>query len=76
MNCHGENGDGKGFLFTSGKYPYPPASLINEKVKNVPDGEIFHVITVGWGIMGAHGPLIQPDDRWKIVLYIRNSLQK
>jgi hypothetical protein len=74
--CHGEKGDGKGFLFTSGKYPYPPASLINDKVKAIPDGEIYHVITVGFGIMGAYGSQIRPDDRWKTILYIRRELEK
>lgn len=76
MVCHGETGDGKGFLFTSGKYPFPPASLINEKMKAAPDGEIFHVITVGFGIMGAYGTQIRPDDRWKTIMYIRRELEK
>lgn len=74
INCHGVNGDGQGNLFTSKKYPYPPANLLSDKVRNNPDGEIYHVITVGWGVMGAHGSLIRPDDRWKIVLYIENVL--
>lgn len=74
--CHGEAGDGKGFLFTSGKYPYPPASLINDKMKAAPDGEFYHVITVGFGIMGAYGSQIRPDDRWKTIMYIRRELEK
>jgi hypothetical protein len=75
LMCHGENGDGKGFLHTSGKYIYPPASLISKKMVDKPDGEIYHSITVGYGIMGAHGSLILPEDRWHIVLYIRDRLQ-
>lgn len=74
--CHGDLGDGKGHLFTSGKFPYPPASLISDKSKALPDGEIYHVITVGFGIMGAYGTQIRPDDRWKTILYIRKQLQK
>lgn len=73
--CHGETGDGKGFLFTSGKYPFPPATLLSEKVVNIPDGEIYHSITVGYGIMGPHGAMINQDDRWKIISYIRKELQ-
>jgi len=76
MDCHGDKGDGKGFLFTSKKFPYPPGNLLSDKIRNAPDGEIFHVITVGWGIMGEHGSMLKPDDRWKAVLYIRNVLQK
>ncbi|NJK96366.1 MAG: cytochrome c [Bacteroidales bacterium] len=74
--CHGETGDGKGFLFTSGKYPFPPASLINDKMRNAPDGEFYHVITVGFGIMSDYGSQIRPDDRWKTIMYIRQELEK
>ena len=73
--CHGPQGDGKGSLFTSGKYTYPPASLISEKMSAAPDGDIYHVITVGHGIMAEHGSMIRPDDRWKISLYVKNVLQ-
>jgi mono/diheme cytochrome c family protein len=76
MSCHGPEGDGQGYLFTSKRYPYPPASLVNEKVKNLRDGEIYHSITVGYGVMGAHGGMIRPEDRWKIILYIRENLQE
>jgi len=44
-------------------------------MKAVPDGEIYHVITSGYGVMGAHGSQIIPDDRWKIVLYVKDILQ-
>lgn len=76
IQCHGEQGDGQGHLYTSGLYTYPPASLINDKMKNAPDGDIYHVITVGFGIMGAHGSIVRPDDRWKIINYIREVLQQ
>lgn len=76
VNCHGEKGDGQGYLFTSKRFPYPPANLINEKVKGIPDGEIYHVITVGYGVMGAHGSMMSQEDRWNIINYIREELQK
>lgn len=76
LHCHGEKGDGKGSLHTSGKYIYPPANLINNKMEEKPDGEIYHSVTVGYGLMGAHGSQILPDDRWKLIMYIRNELQK
>jgi mono/diheme cytochrome c family protein len=71
--CHGEKGDGKGYLFTSKRFPAQPTSLISDQVKTKPDGEIFHVITVGSlsGLMGAHGSQISPENRWKIVHYVR-----
>jgi hypothetical protein len=76
ISCHGETGDGQGYLFTSKRYPYPPASLISDKVKALTDGEIYHSVTVGYGIMGAYGPLIRQEDRWKIILHLRENLQK
>ena len=76
MQCHGEKGDGQGNLFTSKKYPYPPASLLSEKMMANPEADIYHVITVGHGVMGEHGSMIKPDDRWKIAMYIKEELQK
>jgi hypothetical protein len=76
MNCHGEKGDGQGFLYSSKKYAFPPANLTLEKTVNRPDGEIYHIINVGINIMGAHASQISQEDRWRIVMYIRNDLQK
>jgi mono/diheme cytochrome c family protein len=71
QQCHGEKGDGKGFLFTEKYFPYPPANLIREAMWTVPDGEIFHVISVGYNLMGAHASMIEQEDRWKVVRYVR-----
>lgn len=76
MQCHGSQGKGEGYLYTSKKYMVKPKSLVTEAWENRPGGEIYHVITVGQGVMGAHGPQIEPDDRWKIVHYIQEELQK
>lgn len=75
INCHGDKGDGQGYLYTSKRYPYPPASLVNDKVRALNDGEIYHAITVGYGVMGAHGAMIPQDGRWKIIAFIREELQ-
>jgi len=76
--CHGKTGKGDGHLATlkkNGKKLYSgvPADLTAGYIQAKPDGEIFHVITMGSAIMGAHGSQIKPDDRWKIVLYIKNN---
>lgn len=76
QNCHGIAGKGDGHLFTSGKFTMQPASLISERMLIAPIGEVYHVITAGFNTMGAHGPQIRPDDRWKIALYVKNTLQK
>lgn len=74
--CHGEKGDGQGQLYVRKKYTYPPANLLSEKMLANPEADIYHVITVGYGIMAAHGSMISPDDRWMISMYIKNELQK
>ncbi len=73
--CHGIKGDGEGHLFTSGLYTLKPRDLTDSIVVNLKDGEIYHTITWGLGFMGAHGSQVRPDDRWKVVLHVR-QLQK
>ena len=75
MQCHGEKGNGQGRLYVSKKYTYPPASLLSDKMMANPEADIYHVITVGFGIMGEHGSMIKPDDRWKIAMYVKEVLQ-
>jgi mono/diheme cytochrome c family protein len=75
-HCHGEKGNGDGFLYTSGKYVAKPASLLSEKMKSSNEADIYHVITVGYQLMGPHGHMIRPDERWMIAIYVKNELQK
>jgi hypothetical protein len=44
---------------------------MSEAAVKLRDGEIYHSVTLGFGSMGAHGSQIIPDDRWKLVLYLR-----
>ena len=74
-HCHGPKGDGQGVLYTSKRFPLPPGNLTLEKTVNRPDGEIFHIVTVGYGIMSAHGSQIPANDRWKIIHYVREVIQ-
>lgn len=71
VGCHGIAGNGDGRLYTSGLYPMKPLSLSGISAVKLKDGEIFHTITLGLRSMGAHGSQIRPEDRWKLVLYIR-----
>lgn len=75
IGCHGELGNGEGHLYTSGRFVIKPASLLSEKMMAAPDADIYHVISAGFNVMGAHGHMIRPEDRWKIALYVKNELQ-
>jgi mono/diheme cytochrome c family protein len=76
VGCHGDKGAGDGPLFTSGLYPLKPRNLTGSPADNLKDGEIFHSITLGFGSMGAHGSQIRSEDRWKVVLHIRELQMK
>jgi mono/diheme cytochrome c family protein len=73
VTCHGNQGKGDGHLYTSKLFPAKPTSLVESYVQNKADGEIYYVISKGSisGLMGPHGNMISPDDRWKIVHYLR-----
>jgi hypothetical protein len=40
-------------------------------MRDLTDGKIYHTITYGINLMGAHASQINPEDRWKIVMYVR-----
>jgi hypothetical protein len=66
--CHGPFGEGDGSVVP--KFPRPP-SLQSDKVKQWPDGRIYHVIMAGQNLMPSYASQVDPDDRWKIIHYIR-----
>ena len=70
-HCHGTGGLGDGPV--TARFPRPP-SLLADHAKGLPDGQLFHIITHGQGLMPAHGSQVAPEDRWKIVHHLR-SLQ-
>lgn len=71
--CHGGFGTGNGV--TTGYGMTPPANYHSDRLRQVPDGYIYRVITEGKGLMGAYGPSIKPADRWAAVAYVR-ALQR
>jgi mono/diheme cytochrome c family protein len=66
--CHGRGALGDGPVVPP--FPTPP-SLLAERARRMPDGRLYHVITRGQGLMPAHGAQVRPDDRWKVVHYLR-----
>ncbi len=66
--CHGSKGDGDGPII--GRFPNPP-SLMAAHAKGLADGQIFHVITRGQGIMPSYAVQALANDRWHVILYLR-----
>ncbi len=73
--CHGAEGLGKG---TASPYwaGAPIANLHDQRLVEMPDGQIYHTIVHGKGAapnwtMFPYGDKITIEDRWAIVAYIR-----
>jgi cytochrome c5 len=67
--CHGIQGDGLGMVAMRGM-KHPP-SYHQERLRNVPNGYLYDVITNGFGAMYGYSAQIPPRDRWAIVAYLR-----
>lgn len=73
--CHGDSANGKGVVAQE-RYGYPTiASLLQARIIDLPDGDIFNTITNGKNTMGPYGSKIRVEDRWKVVMYVR-ALQR
>ena len=72
IHCHGETGKGDGKV---GNILKGIPKYNKSRTKNLSEGHIFHIITYGYGRMGAHASQISIQERWKIVQYVQ-SLQK
>lgn len=68
-NCHGRSGDGNGMIVQRG-YRQPP-TYHSERLRGVPIGHFFDVMTNGFGVMPAYAIQVNPQDRWAIAAYIR-----
>ena len=71
--CHDRAGTGKG-LVTSSKLnpPFPPPpSFHDERIRIMPDGEIFNTISNGIRTMPSYRHQIPAADRWAIAAYLR-----
>jgi mono/diheme cytochrome c family protein len=67
--CHGRTGEGGGPVVLRG-YRRPP-SLHEPRLQSAPVGYFFDVITNGFGAMPDYSFPVSPEDRWKIIAYIR-----
>lgn len=71
QHCHGESGKGDGPIIKAEKFPNPPP-YDGPRVKALSDGKMFHSITYGINVMGAHGSQLSPAERWKIIHFIKS----
>ena len=67
--CHGLQGDGNGMVAMRGMKR--PPSYHQERLRLVPNGYVYDVITNGFGQMLGYSAQIPLRDRWAIIAYIR-----
>ncbi|MCB9285427.1 MAG: cytochrome c [Lewinellaceae bacterium] len=81
--CHGDKGDGAGYLVrdpnpatgdAGGKYPAAPANFMLDAFIDSSNGRYYHAIMYGRNMMGSYADKLSFEERWEVIHYIR-SLQ-
>ena len=67
--CHGLQGDGNGMVAMRGM-KHPP-SYHQPRLRQVPNGYLFDVISNGFGQMLGYSAQISRRDSWAIIAYVR-----
>ena len=67
--CHGRTGNGDGMVVRRG-FRHPP-NYHSDRLRQMPVGHFYDVITNGLGAMQDYAVQVQPHDRWAIAAYIR-----
>ena len=67
--CHSRVGDGNGMIVRRG-FRRPP-SFHDPRLRGMPAGHYYDVITNGIGAMASYSDQLSPRDRWAVVAYIR-----
>lgn len=69
LPCHGKLGDGNGMVALRG-FRHPP-TYHQDRLRNAPTSHFYDVMTNGFGAMPSYAEVVTPEDRWKIIAYIR-----
>ena len=67
--CHGRTGRGDGMIVQRG-FKKPP-SYHTDRLRQMPIGYFYDVITIGFGAMPDYASQVAPADRWAIAAYLR-----
>jgi mono/diheme cytochrome c family protein len=78
--CHGEKGDGLGYLVRDpnpatgdpgGVYPAAPANFLVGDLATASNGRYYHAIMYGKNVMGGYADKMSFEERWQVIHYIR-----
>jgi len=67
--CHGAAGDARSIMVE--KQYIPPPTFHQDRMREMPDGEIFNTISNGIRNMPSYKNQIPVEDRWLIIHYLR-----
>lgn len=67
--CHDRSGTGAGIIVQRGMQA--PPTFHSERLRGIPDGQLFATISNGLRMMPAYEHSIPVHDRWAIVSYVR-----
>ena len=68
-HCHGETGKGDGAISKNGHILGIPDFAT--KLKDLPEGKMYHTLIYGKGLMGSHASQISPKGLWQIIQYVK-----
>lgn len=71
-HCHGETGGADGPV---AKFITPP-NYQSAYFSTLSEGKMYHSITYGKNLMGSHASQVNPEQRWKIIMYIQTLMKK
>jgi cytochrome c5 len=69
--CHDGTGSGRGTVVQRAGWTPPPPSFHQDRIRQMPDGQLFATISHGVRTMPSYGANIPVNDRWAIVSYVR-----
>jgi len=73
--CHGNKGDGNGYLVaeenSNAVYPAQPAILLNDEFSAASNGRYYHAIMYGKNVMGGYADKMSYEERWQVIHWIR-----
>lgn len=77
--CHAAAGNGQGMIYRRAEQlaaigrsnGFAPTNLHDERIRHIPDGQLYATVTNGVRTMPAYRQSIPLDDRWNIVAYVR-----
>jgi mono/diheme cytochrome c family protein len=68
--CHDVDGTANSPVAKNMQIRQPP-SLLEDRIRQLPDGRIYQVISGGYGLMPSYAYQLSIEDRWAVVAYVR-----